>query len=36
MIRVTDVQYARVSVPDLGLAEEFLTDLGPGALGPNS
>lgn len=28
MIRVTDVQYARVSMPDLDLAEEFLTDLG--------
>tara|TARA_B100000315_G_scaffold248291_1_gene278007 strand:+ start:2578 stop:3507 length:930 start_codon:yes stop_codon:yes gene_type:complete len=28
MIKVTDVQYARISVPDLDLAEEFLTNLG--------
>lgn len=27
-IKVTDMAYARVSVPDLGLAEQFLTDFG--------
>ena len=28
MIKVTDVQYARIGVPDLDRAEAFLTDLG--------
>ena len=28
MIKVTDLAYGRLAAPDLGLMEEFLTDLG--------